>query len=88
MALGIKYAKHEIIKAVMKEFIARGLDEVYAVEIEVWKKYMREKKFAIKLDKQMRGEIERFRGTIMSWTPKELEEVVIKGLNCLEKDMQ
>jgi len=88
VALGIKYAKHEIIKAVMKEFIARGLDEVYAVEIEVWKKYMREKKFAIKLDKQMRGEIERFRGTIMSWTPKELEEVVIKGLNCLEKDMQ
>lgn len=35
---------------------------------------MREQKFAIKLDKQMRDEIERFQKTIKKWTPKELKE--------------
>ncbi len=60
----------------MKEFIARGLDKVYAKEIEEWKKYMREKKFAKKLDKQMEDEIERFRKNIKEWTPKELEEII------------
>ena len=74
--LGTKYAKHEIIKAVVKEFIARGLDKTYAKEIEEWKKYMREKKFAKKLDKQMKDEIERFKKDIKGWTPKELEEII------------
>jgi len=60
----------------MKEFIARGLDKVYAKEIKEWKKYQKEKKFAIKLDKQMRDEIERFRKTIKTWTPEELKEIV------------
>ena len=60
----------------MKEFKARGLDIVYAKEIEEWKKYKREKKFAVKLDKQMKNEIERFRENIKGWTPKELGEIV------------
>ena len=77
----MEIAKQEIIKAVMKEFIARGLDKKYAKEIKAWKKYQKEKMFAIKLDKQMRDEIKRFRKTIKEWTPKELEEFVIKGLN-------
>ena len=72
----MEIGKHEIIKAVMKEFIARGLDKVYAKEIKEWKKYQKEKKFAIKLDKQMRDEIERFRKTIKTWTPEELKEIV------------
>lgn len=69
----------------MKEFIARGLDKVYAKEIEAWKKYKREKKFAIKLDKQMKDEIERFQKTIKKWEPKELEKFIIEGLDCLKK---
>ena len=67
----------------MKEFIARGLDKVYAKEIEEWKKYKREQKFAVKLDKQMKDEIECFQKTIKKWEPKELEELkefVIEGL--------
>ena len=60
----------------MKEFIARGLDKTYAKEIKAWKKYQREKKFSIKLDKQMRDEIKRFRKTLKSWTPEELKEIV------------
>ncbi|GAI79123.1 unnamed protein product [marine sediment metagenome] len=60
----------------MKEFIARGLDKTYAKEIEEWKKYMREKKFAKKLDKKMRDEINRFKKEIKNWTPKELEEII------------
>jgi len=76
MFLGLELAKYEIIKAVMKEFIARGLDKVYDKEIEEWKKYIREQKFAIKLDKQMKNEIERFRKNIKEWKPKELEEII------------
>lgn len=64
----------------MKEFLARGLDKTYAKEIEAWKKYIREKKFAKKLDKQMKDEVERFRKSLKEWTPKELEEIVIDGL--------
>lgn len=75
-ALGFEVAKHEIGKAIIKEFIARGLDKVYVREIEEWKKYKREKKFAIKLDKQMRDEIERFRKDIEKWEPEELEKIV------------
>ena len=60
----------------MKEFIARGLDKTYTKEIKEWKKYLREKKFSKKLDKQMRDEIERFRKTLKSWTPEELKEIV------------
>lgn len=77
----MEFAKHEIIKTVVKEFIARGLDKVYAKEIAEWKKYIDEQKFAIKLDKQMRDEIERFRETIMGWTPKELEEFIIEYID-------
>ena len=72
----MKIAKKEIIKVVVKEFIARGLDKVYAKEIKEWKKYIREKKFAKKLDKKMKDEIELFRKTIKEWKPKELEEIV------------
>ena len=68
----------------MKEFIARGLDKKYSKEIEAWKKYKREQKFAKKLDKQMKNEIERFRKTIKKWKPKELEEFIIEGLDCLK----
>ena len=60
----------------MKEFIARGLDKVYVKEIEEWKKYQREKKFAKKLNKKMKDEIERFEKDIKEWTPKELEEII------------
>ena len=72
------------MKVIIKEFLRRKLDKVYAKEIEEWKKYIREQKFAIKLDKQMKDEIKRFQKTIKKWTPKELEEFVIEGLNCLE----
>ena len=82
--LGLEIYKAEIIKVVIKEFLRRKLDKVYAKEIEEWKKYIREQKFAIKLDKQMKDEIKRFQKTIKKWTPKELEEFVIEGLNCLE----
>jgi len=75
-ALGWELAKHEIGKAIVKEFIARGLDKVYSKEIEEWKKYKREKKFAKKLDKQMKDEIKLFQKTIKKWTPKELEEII------------
>ena len=78
--LGWELAKYEILEAVMKEFIARGLDKVYAKKIEEWKKYKRERKFAKKLDKQMKEEIERFTNTIKKWEPKELEEIIIEGL--------
>lgn len=67
----------------MKEFIRRKLHKKYSKEIEIWEKYMREQKFAIKLDKQMKEEISRFIKTIKKWTPKELEEFMIEGLNCL-----
>jgi len=60
----------------MKEFIARGLDKTYAKEIEEWKKYKREQKFAKKLNKQMKNEIKLFRKIIKEWTPKELEKIV------------
>jgi len=60
----------------MKEFLARGLDKTYAKEIKKWKKYQREKKFAIKIDKEMRNEIKKFEKNIKEWTPKELEEIV------------
>ncbi len=74
--LGWELAKYKILEVVMKEFIARGLDKVYANEIEEWKKYKREKKFAIKLDKQMKNEVERFRKELKGWTPKELGEII------------
>lgn len=64
----------------MKEFIARGLDKVYAEQIKDWKKYQKEKKWAKKLDKRMdkheEDAIKRFRKIIKKWTPLELEEIV------------
>ena len=74
-ALGFEIAKYEIGKAIIKEFIRRGLDKVYINEIEEWKKYKRGKKFAIELDKQMKEEIERFKKEIKGWKPKELNIV-------------
>ena len=74
-ALGFELAKYEIGKAIMKEFLRRGLDKVYVKEIEEWKKYKREKKFSVKLDKQMKDEIKRFTKEIKKWEPKELEIV-------------
>jgi len=85
LALGWEFGKNEIIKAVVREFISRGLDKTYAKEIEEWKKYKREQKFAKKLNKQMKDEIKLFQKTIKKWTSKELEEFVIEGLDCLEK---
>ena len=79
-ALGWELAKYEIGELIIKEFIARGLGEVYAKKIEEWQKYKKEKKFAKKLDKQMKKEIERFTKTIKKWKPKELEETIIEGL--------
>ena len=79
-ALGWELGKNEIIKAVMKEFITRGLDRTYTKEIKEWQKYYREQKFSKKLDKQMKNEIERFRKTIKKWKPDELKEFVIEGL--------
>lgn len=83
--MGIRYAKYEIIKAVVKEFIVRGLDKTYAKEITEWKKYIDEKRFAVKLNKQMKKEIERFKKEIKGWTSKELEDIVWEGLDCLKK---
>lgn len=74
-ALGWELSKDEIIKAVMNEFIARGLNKVYVNEIEEWKKYKREKKFSVELDKRMKEEVERFKKEIKGWTPKELKIV-------------
>jgi len=70
----------------MAEFLRRGLDRVYSKEIEEWKKYYREQKFAKKLDKQMKAEIKRFKEDLKKWKPKELEEFVIEGLDCLKKE--
>ncbi len=72
-ALGFEVAKYEVGKAIIKEFMRRGLDKTYSKEIEEWKKYIDQKKFGIKLDKQMKNEIERFKKNIKGWTPKELE---------------
>ena len=58
--LAVELAKVGMLEKVMKEFKKRGLDIVYAKEIEEYKKYKDEKKFADKLDKQMKEEIERF----------------------------
>jgi len=74
--LGLEVYKAEITKAVIVEFLRRGLNKVYSKEIEEWKKYMREQKFAIKLDKQMKDEIKRFQKTIKKWKPKELEDFI------------
>jgi len=76
LCLGLEFGKPEIIKAIVKEFIARGLDKDYSKEIEEWKKYKREKKFAKKLNKEMKDEIERFEKDIKEWTPKELEKII------------
>ena len=84
--MGIEVYKTEIMKAVIKEFLSRKLDKVYSKEIEEWKKYIREQKFNIKLDKQMKAEIKRFKKDLKKWTPKELEEFVIEGLDCLKKE--
>ena len=81
MYLALEVFKKEVLKAVVEEFIARGLDFTYAKEIAEWRKYIDEKRFAVKLDKQMKDEINRFRKTIMIWTPKELEEFVIEYVN-------
>ena len=71
--MGWELAKYGINEAIMKEFIRRGLDKVYVKKIEEWKKYKREKKFAKKLDKEMEEEVKRFKKTIKTWAPKELE---------------
>ena len=82
--LALEVFKKEILKAVVKEFISRGLNKTYAKEIAEWKKYIDQKKFGVKLDKQMMKEVERFRGEIQSWSPTELKEFVIEGLDCLK----
>ena len=69
----------------MKEFITRELDKDYSKEIGEWKKYIKEQKFSIKIDKQMKTEINSFRKEIKGWTIRELEEIVIEGLDCLKE---
>ena len=76
--------KHQIVKVIVKEFLRRGLDKTYAVEIAEWKKYIDQKKFGIKLEKQMKKEVARFRKEIKGWSTTELEEFVIVGLDCLQ----
>ena len=44
----------------MFEFKKRGLDIKYSEEIKEWLKYKDEEKFKVKLEKQMKDEIERF----------------------------
>ena len=78
--MGLEIYKTEIIKVVVTEFVRRKLHIKYHREIEEWKKYMREQKFAIKLDKHMRNEIKRFKEEIGKWTIPELEKFVIEGL--------
>ena len=56
----MELTKAGVMQKVMSEFKKRGLDVVYADEIEAWKKCKREKDFEIKLDKQIKEEIERF----------------------------
>ena len=73
LALGVRVGKPLIIKAVMKEFISRGLDKKYSKKIEEWKKYKREKKYASELDEEFMEEIEIFEKEIKGWTLKELE---------------
>ena len=68
----------------MVEFLRRGLDKVYSKEIEAWKIYIDQKQFAVKLDKQMRAEIKRFRKTLKSWQPEEMKENVIENIDCLK----
>ena len=84
MYLAFEVFKREVLKAVIKEFLSRGLDKKYSKEIEEWKQYIDQKKFAVKLDKQMRKEIERFRRSIKKWKPEELRGFVIEGLDCLK----
>ena len=64
----------------MKEFIARGLDKVYAKKIKEWKKYQKEKIYTEELDDEIRDELDRFEEDIKEWTPKELEEIVIDSI--------
>ena len=77
---GWELAKYGILEAVMKEFIARGLDKVYDKQIKEWKKYQKEKKWAKKLDKRIdkhkENAIKLFEEEIKEWKPKELEEIV------------
>ena len=68
----------------MKEFVARSLDKKHTKEIKEWKKYLREKKYASELDEEFMDEVERFEEDIKDWTPKDLEEIIIEGLDCLE----
>ena len=68
----------------MVEFERRGLDKVYSKEIEAWKIYIDQKQFAVKLDKQMRAEIKKFRKTLKSWQPEEMKEFVIENIDCLK----
>lgn len=53
-------AKYGILQKVMAEFKKQKLDVKYQKEIEEWKKYYREKKFAGKLDQQMLQKIDRY----------------------------
>lgn len=85
MYLAFEVFKKEIMKAVMREFLKRGLDKTYAKEIAEWKQYIDQKKFGIKLDKQMKKEVARFRKEIKKWSITELEVFVIEGLDCLKE---
>jgi len=78
--LAFEVFKKEILKAVIREFLARGLDKTYAKEIAEWMQYIDQKRFAVLLDKQMMKEVERFQGEIQSWSPTELKEFVINDL--------
>ena len=60
----------------MKEFVRRGLDKVYAKEIEEWKKYKSKEIYTKELDKEMEDEMKLFKENIKGWTPKELEEII------------
>ena len=58
--LAIELAKVGMLEKVMKEFKKRGLDIVYAKEIEEYKKYQREKLKSKEIEEQIIEEIKRF----------------------------
>ena len=56
----MELAKYGILQKVVAEFKKQGLEVKYQKEIEAWRKYKREKEFAIRIEKEILDEVERF----------------------------
>ena len=78
--LSWEVAKYGLMKKLIEEFTQRGIFGQHKDYIRDWLTYIDQKQFAVKLDKQMMEEIERFTKEIRGWTPKELTEFVIEDL--------